>query len=256
MLEFSRAFSLEGKVAIVTGGATGLGFAMTKCLVAAGAKVAVASSSLAEKYEETLKPLGDKVVYYQFNVTDTDKAQAFIDRVIAEQGQVDILVNNAGNHCKKPIEEMEVSDFTRVLDVHLVGSFALTKAVIPHMRARKTGNVIFIASMTSYVGQPYVIGYSAAKSGVLGMIRDLAAEVGLDGIRVNGIAPGWIDTPMLHQAVDNDIPRQEKILGRTPMKKYGDPEDIGWAAVYLCSDAAKFVTGMVIPVDGGAVSGF
>ena len=88
------------------------------------------------------------------------------------------------------------------------------------------------------------------------MIRDLAAEVGLDGIRVNGIAPGWIDTPMLHQAVDNDPERQQKILGRTPMKKYGDPEQIGWAAVYLCSDAAGFVTGTVLPVDGGAVNGF
>lgn len=256
MLDFEKAFSLEGKVAIVTGGATGLGFAMTQCLVAAGAKVVVASSSPAEKYAETLAPLGDKVVYYQYNVTDTDKAQDFVDTIIKEQGHVDILVNNAGVHCKKPIEEMEVEDFTNVLDVHLVGAFALSKAVIPHMRSRKSGNIIFIASMTSYVGQPYVIGYSAAKSGVLGMIRDLAAEVGLDGIRINGIAPGWIDTPMLHKAIDGDIPRQQKILGRTPMKKYGDPEDIGWAAVYLCSDAAKFVTGMVIPVDGGAVSGF
>lgn len=256
MLQFEKAFSLEGKVAIVTGGATGLGLAMTKCLIAAGAKVVVASSSPAEKYAEVLAPLGDKAVYAQFDVTKADEAQAFVDKVVAEHGHVDILVNNAGVHCKKPIEEMEVEDFTRVLNVHLVGAFALSKAVVPHMRARKSGNIIFIASMTSYVGQPYVIGYSAAKSGVLGMIRDLAAEVGLDGIRVNGIAPGWIDTPMLHQAVDNDIPRQQKILGRTPMKKYGDPEDIGWAAVYLCSDAAKFVTGMVIPVDGGAVSGF
>lgn len=256
MLEFNKAFSLEGKVAIVTGGATGLGLAMTKCLVAAGAKVAVASSSPAEKYAKVLEPLGEMAVYYQFNVTDTEHAQELADRIIKEQGRIDILVNNAGIHCKKPIEEMDVSDFTSVLDVHLVGAFALTKAVIPHMRERKSGNILFIASMTSYIGQPYVIGYSAAKSGVLGMIRDLAAEVGLDGIRVNGIAPGWIDTPMLHQAVDNDPQRQQKILGRTPMKKYGEPEDIGWAAVYLCSDAAKFVTGMVIPVDGGAVTGF
>lgn len=256
MLDFKQAFSLQGKVAVVTGGATGLGLAMTKCLAAAGAKVAVASSSPAEKYEQALKPLGDRVVYYQFNVTETDKASEFVNQMLKELGQIDILINNAGIHCKKPIEEMEVSEFTSVLNVHLVGAFALTKAVMPHMKARKTGNVIFIASMTSYIGQPYVIGYSAAKSGVLGMIRDLAAEVGLDGIRVNGIAPGWIDTPMLHQAIDNDPQRQQKILGRTPMKKYGDPEDIGWAAVYLCSDAAKFVTGMVIPVDGGAVSGF
>ena len=135
-------------------------------------------------------------------------------------------------------------------------AFAMTRAFLPAMRAQKSGNVIFIASMTSYIGMPQVMGYSAAKSGVLGMIRALTAEVGGDGIRVNGIAPGWIDTPMLHRAVDQDIPRQQKILGRTPMMKYGEPEDIGWAAVYLCSDAAKFVTGTVIPVDGGALNGF
>ena len=256
MLDHNKAFSLDGKTAIITGGATGLGLAMTKCLTAAGARVVVASSSPAERYAEVIAELGDRVSYRQFNVADTANAQAFVDSVIGDCGQVDILINNAGIHCKKPIEEMTVKDFTDVLDVHLVGAFALSKAVIPHMRSRKTGSIIFIASMTSYIGQPYVIGYSAAKSGVLGMIRDLAAETGMDGIRINGIAPGWIDTPMLHKAVDNDPERQQKILGRTPMKKYGEPEDIGWAAVYLCSDAARFVTGTVIPVDGGAVTGF
>ena len=256
MLEFNQAFSLDGKVALITGGATGLGLVMTKCMSAAGAKVIVASSSPAERYEETLRPLGERAVYEQYDVTNTEEAQVFVDRLIKEHGKIDILVNNAGVHCKKPIEEMEVGEFTRVLDVHLVGAFALSKAVIPHMRKRKSGNLLFIASMASYIGQPYIAGYAAAKSGVLGMIRDLAAEVGLDGIRVNGIAPGWIDTPMLHQAVDNDPERQQKILGRTPMKKYGDPEQIGWAAVYLCSDAAGFVTGTVLPVDGGAVNGF
>lgn len=256
MLDFNKAFSLEGRVAIVTGGATGLGLAMTKCLLAAGAKVVAASSSPAEKYAEVIAELGENVSYRQFDVADTKNTQAFIDGIVKDYGQIDILINNAGIHCKKPVEEMTVEDFTSVLDVHLVGSFALSKAVIPYMRNRKTGNIIFIASMTSYIGQPYVIGYSAAKSGVLGMIRDLAAECGEDGIRINGIAPGWIDTPMLHKAVDNDLPRRQKILGRTPMKKYGESEDIGWAAVYLCSDAAKFITGTVIPVDGGAVTGF
>ncbi len=256
MEAFEQVFSLKGKTALITGGATGLGLAMTRCMIAAGAKVIVVSSSPAEKYQGVLAPFGDRVVYYSFNVTDTDHTEEFAKRVFAENGTVDILVNNAGNHCKKPIEEMETADFMRVLDVHLKGSFAMTRAFLPAMRAQKSGNVIFIASMTSYIGMPQVMGYSAAKSGVLGMIRALTAEVGGDGIRVNGIAPGWIDTPMLHRAVDQDIPRQQKILGRTPMKKYGEPEDIGWAAVYLCSDAAKFVTGTVIPVDGGALNGF
>lgn len=256
MLEFENAFSLKNKIAIVTGGATGLGLAMTKCFIKAGAKVIVASSSPKEKYEDVLSELGDNIDYRQYDVKNTENAQKFVYDIIEKYGKIDILVNNAGVHCKKPIEEMEVSDFENVIDVHLVGAFALTKAVIPEMRKQKSGNIIFIASMTSYIGQPYVVGYATAKSGVLGMIRDIAAEVGLDGIRVNGIAPGWIDTPMLHKAVDNDLERKQKIIGRTPMKKFGEPEDIGWAAVYLCSDAAKFVTGTVLPIDGGAVSGF
>lgn len=256
MLSFKNAFSLTGKVALVTGGATGLGLAITVCLADSGAKVIAVGSSPESKYSEILSPFGKNVSYKQFDVTDTTNSQLFINEIIDEYGKIDILINNAGNHCKKPIEEMTVEDFTAVLDVHLVGSFALSKAVIPHMRSRHTGNIIFIASMTSYIGQPNVVGYSAAKSGVTGMIRDLAAEAGTDGIRINGIAPGWIDTPMLHKAIDNDTLRQEKILGRTPLKRYGEPEDIGWAAVYLCSDAAKFVTGTVIPIDGGAVTGF
>ncbi len=186
----------------------------------------------------------------------TDKTSIFIEELIEKYGKIDILVNNAGIHCKKPIEDMSVNDYERVLQVHLVGAFAMTKAVVPYMSKNKKGNIIFIASMTSYIGQPYVMGYSTAKSGYLGMIHTLASEVGADGIRVNGIAPGWIDTPMFRKATDGDEKRKNKILGRTPMNRFGEPKDIGWACVYLCSDAAKFVTGAVLPVDGGALIGF
>lgn len=256
MQEFGRVFSLEGRTVLITGGATGLGLAMTKCMAAAGAKVLIASSSPKERYREVWDDLRDFAVYYQYDVTDTKRSAEFVRRITAEHGPIDILINNAGNHCKKNIEAMEVEEFNQVLNVHLTGAFALTKAVLPGMKKRKKGTILFIASMTSYIGMPEVMGYSAAKSGVLGMIRGLAAEVGEDGIRVNGIAPGWIDTPMLHRAVDRDLVRRQKILGRTPMKRYGEPEDIGWAAVYLCSDAARFVTGTILPVDGGALSGF
>ena len=249
-------FSLNGQTAIVTGGATGLGLAMTQCLIESGCKVIVVSSSPYEKYADTLKELGSQASYEQFNITDTDKTPEFVEGLVKKYGKIDILVNNAGVHCKKPIEDMTVEDYTNVLDVHLVGAFALTKAIVPHMRSNKKGNIMFIASMTSYIGQPYVMGYSTAKAGYLGMIHTLASEVGADGIRVNGIAPGWIDTPMFRKATDGDDARKNKILGRTPMNKFGEPKDIGWACVYLCSDAAKFVTGAVIPVDGGALTGF
>lgn len=252
MIDINSYFSLKGQTAVVTGGATGLGLAITRCLVGAGAKVIVLST----KSHNTLEEFGGQAVFYPFNISDTDKTQDMVDEIIAAHGPISILVNNAGNHCKKPIEEMTVEDFERVLDVHLVGAFALTKALIPHMKQQKKGSIIFQASMTSYIGQPFVAGYSTAKAGYLGLVHTLASECGADGIRVNAIAPGWIETPMFHKATDSDAPRLAKILGRIPMSKVGDPMDIGMAAVFLCSDAARYITGSCIPVDGGALIGF
>lgn len=249
-------FSLEGKTAIVTGGSTGLGLAITRCMVGAGAKVIVLSRGSSASEPEALKEFGGKAVFYKFDVTDTDHTQELVNRIIVEHGPISILVNNAGNHCKKFVEEMTVADYTSVLNVHLVGAFALTKALFPHMKENGGGSIIFQASMTSYIGQPQVAGYATAKAGYLGLVHTLAAEGGEKGIRVNAIAPGWIDTPMYRKATDTDAPRRNKILGRIPMKHVGDPMDIGMAAVFLASDAAKYVTGSCLPVDGGALIGF
>lgn len=249
-------FSLEGKTAIVTGGSTGLGLAITRCMVGAGAKVIVLSRGSSESEPEVLKEFGGKAVFYKFDVTDTDHTQELVNRIIAEHGPISILVNNAGNHCKKFVEEMTVADYTSVLNVHLVGAFALTKALFPHMKENGGGSIIFQASMTSYIGQPQVAGYATAKAGYLGLVHTLAAEGGEKGIRVNAIAPGWIDTPMYRKATDTDAPRRNKILGRIPMKHVGDPMDIGMATVFLASDAAKYITGSCLPVDGGALIGF
>ena len=251
----AHPFSLEGRVALITGGASGLGFAMAECMAASGAKVIIASRRL-QLCEEAAQQLGHGAEARQLDINDIDAVPTFAANLVRDFGHIDILCNNAGNHCKKPIEEMSVDDFTAVLRTHVVGSFALSKALIPQMKAQGHGNIQFTASMTSFLGQPYVTGYAAAKSAFLGMIHGMATELSPAGIRVNGIAPGWIDTPMLHQAVDNDPPRKAKILGRTPMQKFGRPEDIGRAAVYLASDAASFVTGQVLVVDGGALYGF
>ena len=137
-----------------------------------------------------------------------------------------------------------------------MGAQALTCAILPGMIERKHGNILFTASMASLFGFPLVMAYAAAKSAYLGMVRTLAVELSSQGIRVNAIAPGWIMTPILEKAVLPDAKRVEKILSRTPMNRFGEPEDIGWAAVYLCSPAAKFVTGVVLRVDGGASIGF
>lgn len=251
-----EAFSLQGRTAVVTGGSTGLGLAITRCMVGAGARVLALSIEDAAQGEAALAEFGGRAVFRQCNITDTDATAALAEELIAAYGPIDILVNNAGNHCKKPIEDMTVADFRSVLDVHLVGAFALTKALVPHMKANGRGSIIFQASMTSFIGQPNVAGYSTAKAGYLGLVRTLASECGAQGVRVNAIAPGWIDTPMFHVATDNDPPRLAKILGRIPMSKVGNPMDIGMAAVFLCSDAASYITGVCLPVDGGALIGF
>lgn len=152
-------YDLSGQVAVVTGGSTGLGLAITRCLVSAGAKVCVVSFESPEQAAEALEGFGDRTVFYQFDITDTSRAQELVDRIVQEQGRVDILVNNAGNHCKKFIWDMTVEDYKRVLEVHLVGSFAMTKAVVPYMKGQKRGRIIYQASMTSYIGQPQVAGY-------------------------------------------------------------------------------------------------
>lgn len=256
MTQNNHYFSLVGQSAIVTGGSTGLGLAITRCLVEAGAKVAVLSYESEEQGEQALETFGSQAVYYHFDITDTVHTEEMVKKIISDMGAVTILVNNAGNHCKKAIEDMTVEEFVGVLDVHLVGAFALTKAVFPYMKAAGKGSILFQASMTSYIGQPQVAGYATAKAGYLGLVHTLAAEGGPYGVRVNAIAPGWIDTPMYHQATDHDEVRRNKILGRIPMDRVGEPMDIGLAAVFLCSDAARYITGTCLPVDGGALIGF
>jgi len=254
--KINEAYSLNGQNAVVTGGSTGLGLAITRTLISAGAKVIVVSFESKEQAEKSLSEFGENAVFYQFDITDTDNSQKLVDRIIEEQGNIDILVNNAGNHCKKFIWEMTVDDYLKVLNVHLVGAFALTKAVVPNMKKNNKGSILFMASMTSYIGQPQISGYASAKAGYLGLVHTLTAELAEFGIRVNAIAPGWIDTPMFHQATDNDPERLAKIMGRIPAKKLGDPMDVGMCAAFLCSDAARYINGSCVPVDGGALIGF
>lgn len=252
----NKFYDLTGKTAIVTGGATGLGLAITRCLISSGAKVIVLSYENEETGKKALEEFSNNAKYYHFDITKTEKTEAMVKKVINENGNINILINNAGNHCKKYIWDMTVEDYTDVLDVHLVGAFALTKALVPYMKEDKFGRIIFQASMTSYIGQPMVSGYATAKAGYLGLIHTLTAELAEFGITVNAIAPGWIDTPMFHKATDTDPVRLNKILGRIPANEVGDPMDVGMCAAFLCSNAARYISGSCIPVDGGALIGF
>lgn len=249
-------FSLAGDTALITGGATGLGFGMAQCMVTAGAKVVLVGRRKAELHRAA-NELGPAADFVAHDVTRLDQADALIAQA-AEQagGPISILVNNAGVHLKKHAVDTSHEEFESVLRTHVFAAHALTRAALPGMVKRKRGSILFTASMASLMGIPQVIAYAAAKSAYMGMVRTLASEVSSQGVRVNAIAPGWIQSDMLDQALAGDPARKDRILERTAMGCFGKPADIGWAAVYLCSPAAGFVTGIMLPVDGGASIGF
>jgi len=251
-----KLFSLEGETALITGGGSGLGLGMARCFVGAGARVVLAGRRV-EVLAEAAKDLGPQASFVAHDVTALDQASALIVQAEKAAGSsISILVNNAGIHLKKWAVDTSPAEFDGVMRTHVAAAHALTQAALPGMLERKHGNILFTASMVSFMGIPQVIAYTAAKSALAGMARALTAEVAAQGIRVNAIAPGWIQSPMLDKALKADAQRKAKILGRTPMGHFGEPSDIGMAAVYLCSPAAKFVSGVVLPVDGGAVIGF
>lgn len=248
-------FSLAGHHALITGGGSGLGLATARCFVAAGARVTIVGTD-ASKLEAASAELGGEATGLVFDVTRTEEAAAFAGRVEAERGAVSILVNNAGQTIKKPIDDMTPADVEAVLDVHVVGAYALSRAFLPQLARRRDSSILFTASMASFLGVPFVIGYSAAKAAHVGMVRAMATELAPRGVRVNGVAPGWVDTPLFRGATAADPARRAKIDARIPLGRLAEPSDIGWAMTYLASPAAAYVTGHVLVVDGGALHGF
>lgn len=252
----SNPFSLDNEVALITGGGTGLGLGIARCMAAAGAKVVLVGRREAE-LKAAAAEIGPKAFIAPGDVTQYDALPGLIAGAEKAAGApISILVNNAGIHLKKPAVDSPISEFETVIRTHLFAAYELSRLLLPGMISRGHGNLLFTASMATLIGLPLVTAYSAAKSAYGGVVRSLAAEVSGKGVRVNAIAPGWIESPMLHKALSGDDARKNKILGRTPMGKFGQPDDIGHAAVYLCSPAAAFVTGVVLPVDGGASIGF
>jgi gluconate 5-dehydrogenase len=248
-------FRLDGQLALVTGGGTGLGFGICQALTEAGARI-VMTGRREEVLKDACKKLGDAASYLLHDVTELSTTPALIQRIEDRFGPLDILVNNAGNHLKKPAVETSDADLASILQTHLFGSFALSRECGRRMIARKRGSIIMIASMSALFGIPQVSAYSAAKSALSGLTRALAVEFSPHGVRVNAIAPGWFDTSLSRKAFEGDPSRREKILGRTPMGRLGDVIDVGYAAVYLSSSAARFITGVLLPIDGGVSIGF
>ena len=239
----------------MTGGGTGIGQAIAQAMHAAGARVVLVGRREPE-LAAAVKTMGEGAAYAVHDITVTGETGALVQRITRDHGPITCLVNNAGRHLKKAAVDTTPQEFLDVMNTHIIGAHELTRLVVPGMIARKHGSIIFTASMASLFGIPLVVAYASAKSAMLGMVRTLSTELSSDGIRVNAIAPGWIDTDMSRKAFAGDPARKNKIISRTPMAKLGDVADVGWAAVYLASPAAKFVTGAVLPVDGGVSMGF
>lgn len=256
-----KLFRLDGKVALITGGSYGIGFAIATALWEAGATIVFndINEELVERGLTAYKEKGICAHGYVCDVTDEDAVGKFIARVENEVGTVDILVNNAGIIKRIPMCEMSADEFRKVIDVDLNAPFIMSKAVLPAMIKKGHGKIINICSMMSELGRETVSAYAAAKGGLKMLTKNIASEYGEYNIQCNGIGPGYIATPQTAplrepQSDGSRHPFDSFIISKTPAARWGDPEDLAGPAVFLASDASNFVNGHILYVDGGILA--
>lgn len=254
-------FSLEGKVALVTGGVYGIGFAIAKALHEAGARI-VWNCSTQKSFdlgESNYREAGIDAKGFLCDVTDEESVRNMVAEIEKTVGVIDILVNNAGIIKRIPMEEMDVEDFRKVIDIDLVAPFICAKAVIPGMIRKGHGKIINICSMMSELGRETVSAYAAAKGGLKMLTRNICSEYGAANIQCNGIGPGYIATPQTAplrelQPDGSRHPFDQFIISKTPAGRWGTPEDLMGPAVFLASEASDFVNGHILYVDGGILA--
>jgi len=254
-------FSLEGKVALVTGASYGIGYALASGLAAQGAKITFndINQELVNKGLAAYKADGIDAHGYVCDVTNEDQVIAMVAQIAKEVGSVDILINNAGIIKRVPMHEMSAADFRQVIDINLNGPFIIAKAVLPAMMAKRQGKIINICSMMSELGRETVSAYAAAKGGLKMLTRNIASEYGEYNIQCNGLGPGYIATPQTAplrapQADGSKHPFDTFIISKTPAARWGTTEDLVGPAVFLASEASNFVNGHVLYVDGGILA--
>jgi gluconate 5-dehydrogenase len=255
-MDYLQKFSLTGKVALVTGAAYGIGFAIAKALAKAGAKIAFncrseehLTKALADYKKEGITARG-----YIADVTDEKQVADLVAKITKDLGVIDILVNNAGIIKRIPMVEMSAADFRQVVDIDLNAPFIVSKAVIPGMIKKGHGKISNICSMMSELGRETVSAYAAAKGGLKMLTRNIASEYGAHNIQCNGIGPGYIATPQTAPLRTPGNPFNSFILAKTPANRWGTPEDLEGPAVFLASDASDFVNGHILYVDGGILA--
>jgi NAD(P)-dependent dehydrogenase (short-subunit alcohol dehydrogenase family) len=246
---------MMNKLAIITGGASGIGLAIARTFIRSDIFTILVGRD-SDKLLKACRELGELSDSFTCDLSELDAIPGLVQSIIDKYGRIDILVNNAGTHLKKKIEEVSDEEFQKVILTNQTAVFSLSRSVAGFMQEQGSGAILNISSMASRYGIPYVIAYTASKAAIEGMTRAMAVELSPLGIRVNCIAPGFIKTDMSSKALDRDPERKNKVYSRTPMGRLGKPEEIAEAAYFLVSDAASFITGVVLPVDGGNSIGF
>ena len=254
-------FSLEGKIALVTGASYGIGFALASAFAEAGAKIVFndINQDFVDRGLAAYKEKGIDARGYVCDVTNEEQVNAMVAQIEKEVGKINILVNNAGIIKRIPMHEMTAAEFRQVIDIDLNGPFIVSKAVLPSMMEMGAGKIINICSMMSELGRETVSAYAAAKGGLKMLTRNIASEYGKYNIQCNGIGPGYIATPQTaplreRQADGSRHPFDSFIVAKTPAERWGTPEDLMGPAVFLASEASDFVNGHVLYVDGGILA--
>ena len=246
-------FDLTGRVAFVTGGNGGIGLGFARGLAKAGAKLMIAARNPDKNAAAvtTLRALGAEAEAVETNVTDAASIEAAIAATIARFGRLDILVNNAGTNIRNRPETYAEADWHTVIDTNLTSAYLAAKAAYPHLKTSGHGRIINNGSMLSIFGMPLHMAYAASKGGIVQLTKSLATAWAADGITVNAILPGWIDTDLTRRARSDMPTLNDNVVTRTPVKRWGQPADFEGIAAFLASDAAAYITGTAIPVDGG-----
>lgn len=255
MAETNPLFDLTGRTALVTGSSQGLGFALARGLAEAGAAIVLNGRDEAKlaRAAESVRALGGRVAVAAFDVTNGGAAAEAVARVEAEFAPIDILINNAGIQRRAPLAEMTEEQWRTVIDTNLTSAFLVARAVAPRMIARGRGKIINVCSVMTEVSRPTIGNYAASKGGLKMLTRAMAVEWAKHGLQCNGIAPGYFVTELNRALVEN-VEFNRWICGRTPAGRWGQPEELVGAAVFLASSASDFVNGQILTVDGGLLA--